>query len=73
MPPEMSAEDRIKGTNWNSCFENFILLLIILNSIILVLDSPLNNPEGPLHKHLELMNQVFTVLFTFELIVRVIA
>lgn len=41
VPPELSDEERLKGTNWNSCFENFILILIILNSFVLAFDSPL--------------------------------
>jgi hypothetical protein len=49
VPPELDDLERVRGTNWNSCFENFILILIVLNSVVLAFDSPLANPEGQTH------------------------
>ena len=54
-------------------FEGVILILIIASSVVLAWDNPLIDPEGKLHKNLLNINMVFTVLFTIEITIRIIA
>lgn len=69
----LEPEEYHLGTNWNSCFEGIILVLIILSSIVLAFDNPLIDPKSELHKNLAKINVVFTILFTIEVSTRIIA
>jgi len=70
---QMTEEQIHQGTNWNGLFEGVILILIVLSSILLAWDNPLMDPESDLKKTLGKINMVFTVLFTMEVTVRIIA
>lgn len=54
-------------------FENIIILLILLNSCALVLDNPLANPNGSMARVFYYLDIVFTILFTIEAIMKIIA
>lgn len=54
-------------------FENIILVLIILNSLVLVLDNPLDDPNGTISKIFIYLDMLFTVIFTIEAIMKIIA
>ena len=54
-------------------FDYFILILIVLSSITLVIDNPLNDPESGFMKILKIVDVVFTVLFFLEAAVKIIA
>lgn len=54
-------------------FDNLVLILIVASSITLVLDNPLNDPEGNLNRSLVLIDVFFTVLFTIEASIKIIA
>ena len=69
----MTEEQIHKGTNWNGLFEGVILIMIVASSILLAWDNPLLDPESELKKHLGKINMVFTVLFTMEVTIRIIA
>lgn len=49
-----------------------ILVLIIISSILLAIDNPLNDPEGELSEALRYCDIVMTVLFTLEMCIKVI-
>ena len=52
-------------------FDSVILVLIVISSILLAIDNPLNNPEGELSKTLAWLDMVMTILFTIEMVLKV--
>jgi len=54
-------------------FEGVIMTLIIISSITLVIDNPLTDPEAPLIVFVGYLDNCFTVLFTLELVIKVVA
>merc|ERR1740117_1026389 len=54
-------------------FDRFIIFLIVTSSICLALDSPRIDPASSLGVGLVLANKIFTLLFTCECILKVIA
>jgi hypothetical protein len=54
-------------------FDNVILFLIVLSSLAMATDSPLNDPKSPLQTVLFYMNLVFTVIFCGEMVMKQIS
>ena len=54
-------------------FANLILVLIIVSSVMLALDSPFNNPDGPLATFLRRANVWLTITFVAEMASKIIA
>jgi hypothetical protein len=54
-------------------FEGIILLLIFISSITLVIDNPLADPQSGLIIFVGYLDNCFTVLFTMEALVKIIA
>ena len=54
-------------------FDNVVLVLIIGSSVMLALDSPFNDPNGRLATTLGEVNLVMTILFTLEMMTKIIA
>jgi voltage-dependent calcium channel L type alpha-1D len=54
-------------------FEHFIILCIIVSSICLAMDSPLNDPDSQLSLSLDKINLVLTVVFVVECAIRIMA
>ena len=54
-------------------FDNLILVLIIVSSVMLALDSPFNNPDGPLATFLRRANVWLTITFVAEMASKIIA
>lgn len=57
----------------NKVFENITLLCIVLSSVLLVVDNPLYDPDSSAMKIVKYMDLVFTVLFFFEAMIKIIA
>ena len=55
----------------NESFEFFILILIMLSSACLIIDSPRLDPDSGLHHWLGIINLWFTAIFTLECLLRV--
>lgn len=53
-------------------FDNFILFLIVFSTFLLILESPLNDPKSKQADTLQIIDIVVTILFTIELILKVI-
>lgn len=53
-------------------FDRFILLLIFTSSVMLALDNPLNDPNSLESKVYKVIDIVHTVLFTFEMLIKII-
>jgi voltage-dependent calcium channel T type alpha-1G len=51
-------------------FDNFILVLILISTILLTLDSPLDDPKSNRVYVLDIFDTVMTVLFIIELLVK---
>lgn len=54
-------------------FEYFILVLIIISSITLVMDNPLADPDSSFMIVLKYVDIVFTILFTIEAFIKIVA
>ena len=54
-------------------FENFIILLIVISSIQLTLENPLNDPNGRQAMVLQKLDLVVTSIFCLEVFIKVIA
>lgn len=53
-------------------FDNVILFLIIFSTFMLVLETPLNDPNSEMADNLYYIDSVVTFFFTMELILKVI-
>lgn len=56
-----------------SSFEGFILLLITIQSVLLALDNPLNDPDGFMVTFLRYSDIVFSSIFAVEAVLKIIA
>ena len=54
-------------------FDRFIIVIIVVSSICLVLDSPRVDPASQMGSWLLLANRVFTVIFTCEFVLKAVA
>ena len=54
-------------------FENIILTIIIISSLFLVLDSPVNDPNSSLKLTIFYIDSVFTFIFMVEALIKIIA
>ena len=54
-------------------FESNILTLILISSITLVINTPLSNPNGSDIIFVGYLDNCFTVLFTIEAVIKIIA
>lgn len=54
-------------------FESIILTLILISSVTLVIDSPLADPEDSFIIFVSYLDNCFTVLFTLEAAIKIIA
>ena len=70
---ELGISQDLTRKHPSKVFDNIVLILIILSSITLILDNPLNNPEGVLSKILSQVDLIFTVLFAIEAAIKIIA
>lgn len=57
----------------SSIFEGIILSLILISSITLVIDNPLANPEDEFIIFIGYLDNCFTILFTLEAMIKIIA
>jgi hypothetical protein len=62
-----------KGYKVNKWFDNTILVLILLSSLSLAFDNPLNDPESAFSKTMFYIDCIFTFAFFIECAVKVIA
>lgn len=57
----------------NKKFDQIVLVIIVISSISLALDNPLNNPESMQSKVLSYLDLILTFLFSIEMLVKIIA
>lgn len=73
MDPENSFRQGVYRFVENKWFQNIILLLIIVSTVTLALESPLDDPEGDKISTVSVIDLFMTIVFTIEVIVKVIA
>ena len=54
-------------------FENLVLLIIVVSSIVLLIENPLDDPNSNLSQTTALLDQIFTFLFLLEAIIKILA
>ena len=57
----------------NTYFDGVILVFILLSTVQLAADSPLNDPDGPLARALQRIDNVTTAVFTLEMLMKILA
>lgn len=85
MDKKLAASANIKKPAFNSkkkekkinivakIFDTVIMTLIIISSITLVIGGPVENPDDGLIIFISYLDNCFTVLFTIEMLIKVIA
>eukprot|EP00351_Strombidinopsis_sp_SopsisLIS2011_P002707 CAMPEP_0116871606 /NCGR_PEP_ID=MMETSP0463-20121206/2043_1 /TAXON_ID=181622 /ORGANISM="Strombidinopsis sp, Strain SopsisLIS2011" /LENGTH=212 /DNA_ID=CAMNT_0004510369 /DNA_START=592 /DNA_END=1230 /DNA_ORIENTATION=- len=53
-------------------FDNFILLMIVISTFMLTLESPLDNPVSQKQHVLNILDYIMTTIFTMECILKII-
>jgi hypothetical protein len=54
-------------------FDNVILVMIVITSIALAFESPLNDPKGSLEQWLKYLEYFSTAIFVGEVIIKIVA
>ncbi|KAL4110193.1 hypothetical protein PRIC1_001886 [Phytophthora ramorum] len=54
-------------------FDNIVLALVAVSSISLAIDNPLQNPDSAVAIALKRMEVAFTIIFTVEMVIKIIA
>jgi hypothetical protein len=62
--------NRIKSLLLTDFYDNFILSIVILNTLLLSLNGILDNSQAAL---VSLLNQVFTIIFSIDIVLKLIA
>ena len=57
----------------NNKFDHFILVMILIASLALAFESPLNDPNGTKANVLLIIDSITTVIFTAEVVIKIIA
>jgi len=57
----------------NKTFENVLILIIIISSILLSFDNPLNEPNTPKIKFFNFIDLLFTGIFAVEALLKIVA
>jgi len=55
----------------NTFFENTIYLIIIISMIILIIDSPFNDPNGSFSKGIKDVEWLISIIFFIEAVLRI--
>jgi len=61
------------SSTFNYVFENTVLVLIVLSSLVLILDNPLNDPNSIQSLIIKLVDTIFTFLFLLEALIKIFA
>ena len=61
------------GIQPNKAFDNIVMFLILTSSIMLVIDTPLLDPESTFAKTIRIIDMIYTVLFAIEAFIKILA
>jgi len=73
LPIDSSLRRFIYKTVNHWCFESFILCIILLSTVHLALENPLNDPNGRLTFTLKKIDLITTCLFAGEMLLKILA
>ncbi|KAA0159275.1 hypothetical protein FNF28_05910 [Cafeteria roenbergensis] len=73
LPPTNPWRQQLGKLVQSDRFENIILVLIVVSSIALALDTPLADPTSDFSVWLRILDIVFTALFTLEMVLKILA
>ncbi|CAK8686115.1 unnamed protein product [Clavelina lepadiformis] len=73
LPPDNPFRRVISKVVYNRWFDNFILLFIFGNCVTIAMERPSIKPDSVERQVIDIFNYVFTVVFTVEMILKVIA
>jgi len=68
-----TLRDKLRALVLSPTWDNTMLVFIIVSSLVLVLDNPLNDPDGDLQRVLFWTDVVFTTIFAIEAIIKILA
>ena len=71
--PDNSFRKFCNSVSTHQFFEWFIILLILLSTVTLAIEHPLDDPDSEKIKVLKLIDIVFTTIFTLEALLKIIA
>ena len=57
----------------NTWFENFIYFFILLAMLLLVIDNPNVDPDGPLRQWMLYLENIIIMVFFIEVVLRILA
>eukprot|EP00055_Hartaetosiga_balthica_P010685 m.46411 g.46411 ORF g.46411 m.46411 type:complete len:1783 (-) comp7266_c0_seq1:384-5732(-) len=72
LPPTSSFRRFFYNIASDRRFENFILILILISSALLAVEDPLNS-DAKINKNLAVADIIFTAIFAFEMIAKIIS
>lgn len=53
-------------------FDPFIIFIIIISTVLMAIDNPLNDPNGALSRVLNQIDIVITIIFVIESVLKII-
>jgi hypothetical protein len=68
-----TAKKDVNARHPYKIFEDTVMVLIVLSSILLAVDNPLSDPKSQQAKIISYIDAAFTVLFTIEASIKIIA
>ena len=72
-----SADNKFRGMCFdvvgNPRFDKVVFILIVVSSILLAMENPLNNPNSSFSKTLVVLDVIMTLFFCFECILKIIS
>ncbi|GMH79423.1 hypothetical protein TL16_g08140 [Triparma laevis f. inornata] len=72
MGPENSLRVQCANVVAHAKFDNVVLVLIVVSSVMLAIDDPLGDPDSTFASALKAIDKLFTVLFIIEMLLKII-
>ena len=73
LPPQQQPRKFVTSIVTAPWFDNFILFLILVSSVNLAIDNPLDDPDMPKSIYLKYMDVIMTWCFVLEMILKIIS
>ena len=73
LPPQQQPRKFVTSIVTAPWFDNFILFLILVSSVNLAIDNPLDDPDMPKSIYLKYMDVIMTWCFVIEMILKIVS
>ena len=70
--PKNSFRSFMTSISMHPMFDPFIMVVIMISTIMMIIDNPLNDPNGQTTYVLSIMDLVITCIFCFESVVKIV-